>query len=322
MLEIKDLAFGGSGLDRAAHLRGDSAKMAAKLAEGNVVYVPFWRGRPLFSDDSLKSLLRLNPDHPALADKSRLQIFIGCEEDGPLVFAQDICDWSEDLAEAAKKSGNFGADAYTHPKMPDGAVFAELRAAMAALSPRDAEIAATARGLFSWHENHGYCANCGAKSVVAMSGWQQDCPTCERAHFPRTDPVVIMLITNSNSVLMGRSPGWPEGMYSLLAGFIEPGETIEAAVRREVMEEAGIVVGDVGYLVSQPWPFPSSLMLGCWGEALSKDITIDPHEIEDAIWISREDMMQAFAGDHAFLKPARKGSVAHFILKGWVSGNM
>lgn len=157
---------------------------------------------------------------------------------------------------------------------------------------------------------------------MSVSGWQRDCGTCDGKHFPRTDPVVIMLITRGNSVLMGRSPYWPEGMYSLLAGFVEPGETLEAAVRREVFEEAGIKVGQVDYLASQPWPFPNSLMFGCHGEALNDEITIDPVEIEDAIWVSREEMMLTFAGENPKMLPARKGAIAHFILEHWLSDRL
>jgi NAD+ diphosphatase len=131
-----------------------------------------------------------------------------------------------------------------------------------------------------------------------------------------------MLITHGNSVLMGRSPGWPQGMYSLLAGFIEPGETLEAAVRREVFEEAGVHVGAVNYLSSQPWPFPASLMFGCQGEATSTQINIDPIEIEDALWISREEMMEVFAGNHPNILPARKGAIAHFLLVNWLADTL
>ena len=155
-----------------------------------------------------------------------------------------------------------------------------------------------------------------------MAGWQRNCPACGTSHFPRTDPVVIMLITHGNSVLMGRSPGWPEGMYSLLAGFDEPGETLEAAVRREVLEEAGVRIGQVGYLTSQPWPFPASLMFGCQGQATSEDITIDPTEIEDALWVSREEMMEVFEGNHPKMLPARKGAVAHFLLENWLADTL
>jgi NAD+ diphosphatase len=206
--------------------------------------------------------------------------------------------------------------------MPQGAVFAELRGIMTLLSPRDAELAATAKAVQGWHATHPFCARCGEKSEMAMAGWQRDCPACGHHHFPRTDPVVIMLITHGNSVLLGRSPGWPEGMYSLLAGFIEPGETMEAAVRREVFEEAGVHVGEVTYLASQPWPFPASLMFGCAGTALSTELVIDPVEIEDALWVSREEMAQAFAGDHPTILPARKGAIAHFLLENWLADRL
>ena len=131
-----------------------------------------------------------------------------------------------------------------------------------------------------------------------------------------------MLITRGNSVLMGRSPAWPEGMYSLLAGFVEPGEPIEAAVRREVFEEAGVRVGEVSYLSSQPWPFPSSLMFGCWGHATSEEITIDPEEIEAAKWVTREEMMAAIAGNDPEMKPARQGSIARFLIENWLADTL
>ena len=155
-----------------------------------------------------------------------------------------------------------------------------------------------------------------------MAGWQRNCPDCGGKHFPRTDPVVIMLITHGNSALIGRSPGWPEGMYSCLAGFVEPGETLENAVRREVMEEAGVPVGAVSYLSSQPWPFPASLMFGCKGEALSTDIQLDPVELEDARWITREEMVQAFNGQHPEVRAPRKGAIAEFLLSGWLADRL
>ena len=175
--------------------------------------------------------------------------------------------------------------------------FRHKRTGLERVPANGAELAATGKAILAWHENHGYCARCGFETVVNDAGWQRNCPACRASHFPRTDPVVIMLITHGNSVLMGRSPGWPEGMFSLLAGFVEPGETLEAAVRREVFEEAGVQVGQVSYLASQPWPFPTSLMIGCRGEALSEEITIDPKEIEDALWVPREEIMQAIR-DH------------------------
>ena len=157
---------------------------------------------------------------------------------------------------------------------------------------------------------------------MQMDGWQRNCPACGAHHFPRTDPVVIMLTIKENSVLLGRSHGWPDGMYSLLAGFIEPGETMEAAVRREVFEEAGIKIGKVGYLASQPWPFPSSLMMGCYCEALNDQIKVDPQELDDALWCTREELAEVFAGQHPTILPARKGAIAHFLLENWLADRL
>jgi NAD+ diphosphatase len=157
---------------------------------------------------------------------------------------------------------------------------------------------------------------------VTEAGWRRACPACGAQHFPRTDPVVIMLVLHGNAVLLGRSPAWPEGMYSLLAGFMEPGESIEAAVRRETREETGVPVGDVDYLSSQPWPFPSSLMLGCRGMALSRTIERDATEIEDALWLSREDTLAAMDGRLPGIRPARHGSIARFLLDRWLADRL
>ena len=153
---------------------------------------------------------------------------------------------------------------------------------------------------------------------VTEAGWRRDCPTCKAQHFPRTDPVVIMLVLDGDRVLLGRQPGWDNGMYSLLAGFVEPGETIEEAVRREVHEETGVRVGAVRYLTSQPWPFPASLMIGCVARAETSAITIDPVELEDALWPGKAEMADALAGKHDRIRPARKGAIAQTILRAWV----
>ena len=190
------------------------------------------------------------------------------------------------------------------------------------LSARDAELCATAKALLEWHRTHRFCAKCGQPSVPHMAGWQRTCPDCGAHHFPRTDPVVIMLVTQGNNVLLGRSPGWPQGMYSLLAGFVEPGETLEAATRREVLEESGIRCGRVDYLACQPWAFPNSLMVAMRAEAENTEIVIDPKELEDARWVSREEVMRAMAGDHPEILPARKGAIAQFILSMWLADRL
>ncbi|CUH82840.1 NADH pyrophosphatase [Thalassovita mediterranea] len=313
------VTFGGSGLDRAAAQRGEVDALLRAVTSRTIV---LWRGKPLVLDpDGDAQVLRLPLDHPALHMAEEAPIFLGIEEGGAAIFAQDISSWHPIGAEDAAIDAFADRSRQQHPELPD-ALFVELRMVMSALSSRDAELVATALALFNWHRSHGFCARCGAPSHVVQAGWQRNCDSCGAYHFPRTDPVVIMLITRGNQVLMGRSPGWPEGMYSLLAGFVEPGETIEAAVRREVWEEAAVKVGVVQYVASQPWAFPNSLMMGCAGEALSEEITIDPNEIEDACWFSREEIMQAFAGRHPHLKPAREGAIAHFMLRNWLADRM
>lgn len=308
------VTFGGSGLDRAAELRGQTQELKG---QSNARAMLLWRGKPMIAADAV---VRLPLDHPVMADAADDLIFLG-REDGAPVFAADLSSWTPEGLDPSTLGGFLDPTEQQHLAVPD-AIFAELRAIMTRLTARDAELAATAKAVMTWHETHRFCARCGAESKLAMGGWQRDCQACDGHHFPRTDPVVIMLITHGNSVLVGRSPGWPEGMYSLLAGFVEPGETIEAAVRREVFEEAGVRVGAVTYLSSQPWPFPASLMFGCAGEALTTELTIDPQEIEDAIWVSREDMALAFSGEHPKILPARKGAIAHFLLEAWLADRL
>lgn len=307
------VTFGGSGLDRRAGLRRDEAGLAAALQGGMVL--PVWRGKPLMAGGHA---VWLPADHPVLSN-ARSPIFLGIDE-GVARFAADVSDWVPDTGETVE-GGFFDASVQHHPAISN-AGFAELRGVMTLLTAREAELVATAKAVLQWHRSHGFCSACGAESRMVMGGWQRTCPSCSAQHFPRTDPVVIMLVTRGNSVLLGRSPGWPDGMYSLLAGFIEPGETIEAAVRREVLEETGVVCGAVGYLASQPWPFPASLMIGARTEALAEQITVDPEELEHALWVTREELVQAFAGRHATIRPSRKGAIANFILGNWLADRL
>lgn len=317
MARIADFTFGSSGLNRAAELRSDAARLAALLAEGGQV-LPVWRGKPLVV--SGQALGWLPAGHPALAHGETL-VFLGLD-DGIARFAADISDWSPEAGAEAVEAGFFDASTQFHPGLPDTHAFAELRGVMVHLTPREAELVAAAKAVLHWHKSHRFCAVCGGASDMINGGWQRSCPSCSAQHFPRTDPVVIMLITRGNSVLMGRSPAWPEGMYSCLAGFVEPGETIEAAVRREVAEETGITVGEVRYIASQPWPFPASLMMGFEGEALDDKITIDPAELEDAVWVTREEMMACVSGENPRMTPARKGSIAHFLILNWLADQL
>ena len=315
MRNAEAVVFGGSGLDRAAHIRGESRKVAALLDDETATVLPVWRGKILVNQGKL---IRVCASHPIISQHIGEMVFLGLEDSGA-VFAKELSDWNPDLV---TQGGFIDETTIQHPDLPTGHVFADLKAVMAQLNTRDAELAASAKSLFAWHRMHRFCSACGVQTTISMAGWQRDCQTCGRNHFPRTDPVVIMLITHGNSVLMGRSPNWPQGMYSLLAGYMEPGETIEAAVRREVYEEAGIRVGDVQYLASQPWAFPSTLMVGCRGVALDEKITVDHVEIEDACWVTREEMLDVYAGIHPSISPARKGSIAHFIIQRWLEDTL
>lgn len=310
------VTFGPSGLDRAAHLRSGEIFDDARRDKSAAHSIVMWRGKALLADGEMRDLMRIPLDH-AIADRADSVLFLGQEDTG-LCFALDISSWAPSVDMDA---GFVDQSEQTHPDL-SGGCFADLRANMTRLTSRDAELASTAKALLAWHSSHRFCAACGQPSDMVQMGWQRSCAACGTQHFPRTDPVVIMLITRGDKVLMGRSPGWPEGMYSLLAGFVEPGETPEAAVRRETLEEAGIEVGRVDYLGSQPWAFPNSLMMGFRGEALNDDITIDPNEIEDAIWVPREEIMQGLSGHHPVLQPARKGAIAEFILRNWVADRL
>lgn len=309
------VTFGGSALDRQAGLRRDAQALVGMLAQGTVL--PIWRGKPLMAGQRPAWVAA---GHPVLA-LAGPPVFLGLDEGVPR-FAADLSDWSPEAGADAPDAGFFDATVQHHPALSGSEGFVELRGVMVALTPREAELVATAKALLQWHRSHGFCSACGARSAMAMAGWQRSCPSCGAQHFPRTDPVVIMLVTQGNSVLLGRSPGWPEGMFSLLAGFVEPGETIEAAVRREVLEETGVRCGSVSYLASQPWPFPASLMLGARTEAVNREIRIDPDELEQALWLTREELVQAFAGRHPLVRPARNGSIAHFILRNWLADRL
>ena len=315
------VTFAAGLLDRAGHLRSDPGALADMLATGGACVLPLWHGKILTdAEPGGAGLTYLAADHPALGLATEQPLFLG-RADGHAVFAADISPWSPPQS-APPRDGAAFLDRTRQPLPGSPGAFTELRAVMAALTPLEAEIAATARSMLSWHASHGFCAKCGARSVIMQGGWQRGCPRCNAQHFPRTDPVVIMLVTHGNSVLLGRSPGWPEGMYSLLAGVLEPGESVEAAVRREVAEETGVEVGAVGFLASPPWPHPSSLMLGCRARARRRALTLDPVEMEDALWLSREQLVQVFAGRHPRIRPPRAGAIAQFLLKNWLADRL
>lgn len=307
------VTFGGAGRDRAAHLRKGGAEFEALRQASDARAILCWRGKPLLDESGV---VRIPLDHPVLAEIEEPPYLLGLEE-GALRLSYDLGDWMPPDMDPEKERALFSPAIVSYPGLPGG--FQDLRVVMSRLPAIDAEMAVTARALDAWHGSHRFCARCGAESVPAQMGWQRDCPSCGSHHFPRTDPVVIMLVTHGNKVLLGRSPGWPDGMYSLLAGFVEPGETLEAAVRREVAEEAGVRIGAVRYLTSQPWPFPASLMMGCHAEAETTEITIDPVEIEEALWLTREEMAAVMRGENPAIRRPRRGPIAGFLLEHWLA---
>lgn len=197
------------------------------------------------------------------------------------------------------------------------AEFPDLRAAAGLLPPGEAAIAAQARHLVDWHARHLHCPGCGAATTPEQAGWSRRCPECSALHFPRTDPVVIALVSDGARCLLGRQTGWPRNLYSALAGFVEPGESVEEAVAREVREESGVRVHRVRYLASQPWPFPASLMLGCHAEAASTEVLVDHTELEDARWFPLSEIRSALHAPTPTLTLPPPVAIAHHLIKTW-----
>ena len=194
----------------------------------------------------------------------------------------------------------------------------QLWSLMASMEPGDLALYGGARSIADWHARHRFCAQCGAETSIAKGGWQRNCGSCGAQHFPRTDPVTIMLVEHEGRVMLGRGKGWPEGRFSALAGFVEPGETIEEGVQREVFEESGVRVRDVSYIASQPWPFPSQLMIGCHSYADDDALVIDETEMAEINWYTRDEVTSALAGSGPFVAPPPH-AIAHHLLRWWVS---
>ena len=191
------------------------------------------------------------------------------------------------------------------------------------VAPEHVAALAEAKAMLTWHTRHHFCPNCGTPTLVSEAGWRRDCPSCKAQHFPRTDPVVIMLAIDGDRCLLGRQRRFGAGMWSCLAGFVEPGETIEQAVRRETLEEAGIPCGTVKYFASQPWPFPMSLMIGCHAVALATEIKVDHGELEDARWFPRDEAAAMLSRRHsAGLTTPPPFAIAHHIIRAWVEGDV
>ncbi|MCL5776576.1 NAD(+) diphosphatase [Limibaculum sp. FT325] len=295
-------ADGSAALDRAAHLRAGAAGLLAG-AEARVLALA--GGRPAIDlRGAAPALNWLAPADPLLAEAREAPVFLGLAGGAPC-FAADVPAYSAE-----------GPD----PRLPEGVKFIDLRSVAAQLAPAESSIAATAKGVLGWHETHPRCARCGEPTAPDDGGWRRRCGGCGALHFPRTDPVVIMLVTDGTRVLLGRQSAWPAGLYSCLAGFMEPGETIEDAVRREVWEETRVRVGRVRYLACQPWPFPASLMLGCTAEALTDEITRDATELEDALWLPRAELASMLDGRHPRLGSPRADAIARVLLSSWLAG--
>ena len=306
MKETAEVTFtlGSGHLDRAAHLRDVCEDL---LRHRRAALLPIYNGKILIDTEREEPRLGWVPPIAEYLDLAlEPPVFLGLSGETPC-FAADFSALEEHEAQA---------------QFCEGAAFADLRSVAGALAPTSAAIAATAKGVLAWHETHPFCSRCGERSVPENGGWRRRCPNCGALHFPRTDPVVIMLILHDDQVLLGRQAVWPQGLYSLLAGFMEPGETIEDAVRRETLEETSVRVGRVRYLGCQPWPFPSNLMLGCVAEAETTELKIDPDELEDAQWISRAKMQIILEGKHPRFASPRKDAIAWAILTDWVRGDI
>lgn len=299
------VAFAGSPLCRASQERRDAAWLDAQLSAQETRFLPLWQLRPLVKRGEGHALAWARREFFDGLDPSPEPVLLGTEA--------GVAHYAVDVSHVERPEEAFG--------VADVAGFEDLRAAVPRLPGPHAAIAAQARSLVDWHARHRFCAACGGDTTAVAGGAHRRCIDCAAEHFPRTDPVAIALVTRGSRCLLGRSRGWPERLYSALAGFVEQGETLEEAVRREVLEESGVTVGPVRYQASQPWPFPSSLMLGCLAEAESEAIEIDGAELEDARWFEREQMRAALAGEAPGVAVPPSFSMAHCLIRTWIDGS-
>ncbi len=294
--------YASGPLDRADHLRDDMDALLELALSPQARLIPVWRQQ---------SLIRLGPASPeahhlpvaeALLQDAHEWVFLGLDASGAAHVAIDVSKHEE--------PPRFDAQGY----------FEDLRAVGPAMSHEEGAILALARGLTTWHNRHRFCGVCGSPTESRRGGHERKCLNldCGAPHFPRTDPAVIMLIHDGGDrIVLGRQAVWPPGMHSVLAGFVEPGESLEDAVAREVMEEAGLPVADVRYHSSQPWPFPSSIMLGFTGRALSTELNVNTDEVEEARWYSRAEL-KASPEDETFKLP-RRDSIARRLVDDWLA---
>lgn len=316
MITSQDIPLAQNPVDRAAHHRGDLAWLEAARSNPDVLVLLMRAGEPLLeggrggiafapgerADGAMRPLAWLGPEAFDLANATR-EVFLGQDKAGAPIFALDM---PADFELAGSRIEGIGA-------------FEDMRSAAQALSPLEANLASTARSLFEWHRRHGYCANCGEQTLIVEAGWKRACPACEAEHFPRTDPVAIMLAHRGDKCLLARNPGWPAGFLSALAGFVEPGETVEQAASRELFEEAGIRSDPARaqYLFCQPWPFPSSLMTAILIPADSEDISVEQDELEAAYWLTRDEVRAMLAGEHPRFFCPPPMAIAHHLIRAW-----
>ena len=307
--------FSLTNLKRKADIRNSIKVKNLK----NCSHFLIWRGKLLFQFNNRTPIPYFMNQKVKLIQNSNDYIFLG-EFENKNVILWDISDSREILGSTAQIGSFSDSERNYHPDLPRGTYFCDLRNLLPLLKSRYANLCATAKGMYEWHKRVNFCQSCGGKLTSEKAGWEKSCENCKYKQFPRIDPVVIMLIKKGNEILLGRSHGWPEKMYSCLAGFIEPGETIEAAAEREALEESGIRIKNVKYIASQPWPFPASLMMGCTGEAEYRTLKIDKDELEDAIWVSKEQVFRALNGIDKSIFMARKGAIARYLIEKWVAG--
>jgi len=297
-------SFAGNPLDRADAQRRDEAWLRAAEKDSASRFLPFYKLNALVARDGRlgwipSSAIRwLSLEVPP--------VFLG--------LAEGVAHFAVDVSELDEPSVELGLAA--------GWRFEDCRMAAAFLPTEETGIVAQARAQLGWHRSHRFCSKCGALSEQRKGGHVRECSVCNAEHFPRTDPVVIMLIHHDGRCLLGQPKGplVRLGMYSALAGFIDQGESIEEAVRREVREEAGIAVGAVRYHSSQPWPYPSSLMIGCHGQATSITIRIDEEEMADVSWFTRRQILDALDNNNADLRLPGPVAIAHHLIKAWAIG--
>jgi NAD+ diphosphatase len=297
------IPFTGNPLDRAGNLRHDEAWVAEQMASPHAKFLPVWKLHVLTHESEHAALQWLDGSVLQHGAEGQMPFLLGVR-DGVPYFAIDISHIAEPLPLLGV----------------EGVRFAEVRDAGGRLDPDEAGLIAQARSLIDWHARHRFCPACGGATEPAEGGSQRRCTACKAQHFPRTDPVVIMAVWRDDSILLGRRRNATAPVYSTLAGFIDQGETIEEAVRREVLEESGIEVDEVRYLTSQPWPFPSSLMIGCHAHATSFESKVDDIELEDVRWFDRDSVRRAVyepSPDLGFSVPGRI-AIAHHLIKAWV----